>query len=162
MEEDKNPIGRPVKYDSEVHPKKVVGYCLLGLTDEQMAGLFEIAVSTFYQWKLNYADFSEAIKRGKEEADIKVAHSLYRKAIGYKEKKTVAFKLRETTNGEGSKERVELVDIEEYFPPEVAAQIFWLKNRNPQMWRDKKEIEVNDTSEITGVTLIDDDDEGTD
>lgn len=159
---EENKGGRPTKYDPDFHPKKVVGYCLLGLTDEQIAGVFDIAVSTFYEWKLNYPEFSEAIKSGKEEADVKIAASLFKRATGHKEKRTIPIKLRETVNGEGSTERVELVEVEDYYPPEVSAQIFWLKNRNPGMWRDKKEIDVNDASVITGVTLIDDDDENED
>lgn len=162
MSDEENKLGRPTLYNPEFHPKKVVGYCLLGLTDEQMAGIFEIAVSTFYEWKKTYPDFSEAIKSGKEEADVKIAASLFKRATGHKEKRIIPIKLRETTNGQGSTERVELVEVEDYYPPDTGAQIFWLKNRNPQMWRDKKEIDLNDASAITGVTLIDDDDENED
>ena len=67
---------------------------------------------------------------------------LYKKAVGYKEKRQVPIKVRETTNGEGSKEKVEIIEVEDYYPPETSAQIFWLKNRNPQMWRDKREVEM--------------------
>lgn len=35
---------------------------------------------------------------------------------------------------------------------DVTAQIFWLKNRRPQVWRDKPEP----TSNGTGVTILDD------
>lgn len=154
-----NKGGRPTLYDIDFHPKKVVGYCLLGLTDEQMAGIFEIDVSTFYRWKNEHPEFCEAIKSGKEEADVKIAASLFKRATGHKEKRTIPIKLRTTVNGEGSTEVVEMVEVEDYYPPDTGAQIFWLKNRNPQMWRDKKEIDLNDASTITGVTLIDDDDE---
>ena len=158
MTEEKNLGGRPTKYNPDYHPKKVIGYCLLGLTDEQIAGIFEIAVSTLYEWKKEFPEFSEAIKNGKEEADVKIAASLYKRATGHKEKKTIPIKLKETKNGEGSTERVELVEVEDYYPPEVSAQIFWLKNRNPQMWRDKKEVEVQG-GEVTGFTLSDDEEE---
>jgi hypothetical protein len=159
---EENKVGYPTKYDPNYHPKKVVGYCLLGLTDEQMAGIFEIDVATFYRWKNKHSEFCEAIKSGKEDADVKIAASLFKRASGHKEKRIIPIKLRTTVNGEGSTEKVEMVEVEDYYPPEVAAQIFWLKNRNPQMWRDKKEIELNDASNITGVTLIDDDDENED
>ncbi|ROI05462.1 terminase [Chryseobacterium sp. G0240] len=154
-----NKGGRPTKYDPDFHPKKVVGYCLLGLTDEQIAGVFEIAVSTLYEWKLNYPQFSEAIKSGKEEADVKIAASLYKRALGGKEKVQKAFKLRETINGVGSKERIEIHEEEILIPADTGAAIFWLKNRHPDQWRDKKELDVNDNSVITGVTLVDDDEE---
>lgn len=159
---EENKVGRPSKYDKDYHPKKVVGYCLLGLTDEQIAGVFDIAVSTLYEWKKEYPEFSEAIKSGKEEADVKIAASLYKRALGGKEKVQKAFKLRETINGVGSKERIEVVEEEIFIPSDTGAAIFWLKNRHPDQWRDKKEVDVNDTSTITGVTLVDDEDENED
>lgn len=29
----------------------------------------------------------------------------------------------------------------EHYPPDTTAAIFWLKNRQPAKWRDKKEVE---------------------
>jgi hypothetical protein len=159
---EENKGGRPSLYDPDYHPKKVVGYCLLGLTNEQIAGVFDIAVSTLYEWQKEYPGFSEAIKSGKEEADVKIAASLYKRALGSKEKVKKAFKLRTTVNGEGSSERIEIVEEEVVIPADTGAAIFWLKNRHPDQWRDKKEVDVNDTSNITGVTLVDDDDENED
>lgn len=159
---EENKLGRPSKYDPSYHPQKVIGLCLLGATDKAIADFFDIAESTLNNWKNEFPDFLESIKKGKEEADIKVAASLFKRATGHKEKRTIPIKLRTTVNGEGSTERVELIEVEDYYPPDTGAQVFWLKNRNPAMWRDKKEIDVNDASVITGVTLIDDDDENED
>ncbi|KAB1228461.1 terminase [Chryseobacterium viscerum] len=156
---EENKGGRPSLYDPFYHPKKVLGYCLLGLTNEQIAGVFDIAVSTLYEWQKEYPEFSEAIKSGKEEADVKIAASLYKRALGGKEKVKKAFKLRETINGVGSKERIEIHEEEILIPADTGAAIFWLKNRHPDQWRDKKELDVNDPSKITGVTLVDDDEE---
>ena len=153
-----NTVGRPTKYDPEYHPKKVVGYCLLGLTDEQIAGLFDIATSTLYEWKKTYPEFSEAQNNGKQEADVKIAASLYKRAMGSKEKVQKAFKLKTTVNGEGSTERIEYAEEEVLIPADTGAAIFWLKNRNPAMWRDARQVEVTDGT-ITGVQLVDDDED---
>ena len=31
----------------------------------------------------------------------------------------------------------------EHYPPDTTAAIFWLKNRQPEKWRDKKEVDAN-------------------
>ena len=39
------------------------------------------------------------------------------------------------------KEHIEYADEEIYIPPDTTAQIFWLKNRKPEEWRDKRQVE---------------------
>jgi hypothetical protein len=44
-------------------------------------------------------------------------------------------------------EHIEYVEEEVYIAPDTTAQIFWLKNRRPDKWRDKPhtvEIEMDD------------------
>lgn len=145
--EDKK-VGRPTKYNPEYHPIQVMKYCLAGLIDTQIAQLFEISVSTLNEWKKEYPEFSESIKKGKDEADCNVASMLYKKAVGFKEKRQVPFKVKKTMNGVGSEEKIEIVEVEDYYPPETSAQIFWLKNRQPQTWRDKQNVEIEETGSI--------------
>lgn len=150
-----NKGGRPTKYNPEYHPIQVMKYCLAGLIDTQIAQLFDVSEATLNNWKNEYPEFLESIKKGKEEADCNVASMLYKKAVGFKEKRQVPFKVKKTINGEGSEEKIEIIEVEDYYPPETSAQIFWLKNRQPQMWRDKKEIEMQG-GEVTGFALSDD------
>ena len=35
-----------------------------------------------------------------------------------------------------------------HIPPDTTAQIFWLKNRRPDRWRDKQQIEHSGTLEV--------------
>lgn len=142
--ENKNQGGRPTMYDKDLHPKLVLKYSLLGLTNLQMAGVLGISEQTFYNWQNEHPEFIESIKKGKVEADANVASMLYKKAIGYKEKRIIPIKLKDTVNGEGAKERVELIEVEDYYPPDAASQFFWLKNRQPDQWRDKKEVDLKD------------------
>jgi hypothetical protein len=72
--------GAPSKFDSAMC-EKVTKLCLLGATDEQLADFFDVCVATIYNWKLEHPEFLEAIKDGKENADAKVAKSLYQTAI---------------------------------------------------------------------------------
>ena len=72
--------GRPSEFDPAMC-EQVTKLCLLGATDEQLADFFEVCVATIYNWKLKHPEFVEAIREGKEDADAKVAKSLYQTAI---------------------------------------------------------------------------------
>lgn len=144
--------GRKTKYDPDYHPKTIVKYALLGLTDAQLSGVLDINEATLNRWKVKYPEFCESIKKGKDEADANVVSMLYKKAIGYTQKKKIPFKLKKTVNGKGSEEEIHIVEVDEYFPPEASAQFFWLKNRQPKNWRDKTETEHS--GEVKGKTTI--------
>lgn len=55
--------------------------CLLGATDDDLADFFGVVVKTIGRWKHAQPDFVAALRRGKTDADIKVAQSLYDKAM---------------------------------------------------------------------------------
>lgn len=107
---------------------RVEGWAREGLTDEQLAGNMGICRSTLYEWQKRNRAFAAAVKRGKVPVDIQVENALLKSALGYTQ--TVKKAVR---NAEG----YTYVDEEVYFPPQTAAQIFWLKNRRPDRWRDK-------------------------
>ncbi|MDR2652638.1 MAG: helix-turn-helix domain-containing protein [Prevotellaceae bacterium] len=121
--------GRPTPYKEE-YSKQVLKLCLLGATDKDIAAFFNVAKSTINKWKREYPEFSDSIKRGKEQADTQVASSLFSRAIGFvKEDCEKVFQYK----GE-----IVRAVVKEYFPPDTTAIIFWLKNRQPQLWRDKQ------------------------
>ncbi len=141
----KNKGGRPTKYKEEYN-EQVLKLSLLGATDVEMADFFDISKSTFNEWKKKYPKFSDSIKKGKDEADIAIVASLFQKAKGFTKKVKKAVKLRESETGVGSKEKVVMVDEEQYYAPDTTAIIFWLKNRQPDKWRDKKELKADVTN----------------
>lgn len=148
--------GRRTKYDADFHPKQALKFSLLGLTDVQMAGALEINPDTFYQWQKKYPEFSESIKKGKIEADANVVSTLYKRALGHTQKHKQAFKVKKVDPESGKLyDSVEIVEIEEYFPPDMVANIFWLKNRQPEHWRDKKEVEIDDKRDLDTSKLSD-------
>jgi hypothetical protein len=63
----------------------------------------------------------------------RVVRSLYSRAVGYSFNSEKIF-----CNKDGEVTRVPIV---EYVPPDVTAQIFWLKNRDPARWRDAWQID---------------------
>lgn len=133
--------GRPTDYLPE-YCEQVYKLCLLGAIDKQIADFFEIAESTLNNWKKEYPEFMESIKRGKDIANCEIAKSLYDRARGATLKKQVAFKLKKyNENVQRLEDAVEIVEVEEQTPPDTTALIFWLKNRFPVKWRDKQEVE---------------------
>lgn len=137
-------VGRPSRYKQE-YCVQAYKLCLLGSTDKQMADFFGVAESTINKWKLDHPEFSESIKKGKEIADMEIANSLFERAKGAKVKKKQAIKLKRVEYNMGRRvleeERIEIVDVEEELPPDTTSAIFWLKNRNPDQWRDKQQHE---------------------
>jgi hypothetical protein len=71
-------------------------------------------------------------------ADAEVAESFYKSATGFEKEVEEA----KVVNTGDFQQRVEIVKIKKYFPPERGAQLSWLKNRQPQKWRDKHEVET--------------------
>lgn len=126
-----NPVGRPTDYKSQ-HAEQAYKLALLGLTDVQMADIFGVAESTFNLWKLKHEEFSESLTRGKSLADAQVAESLYKRACGYSHKAVKIF------NSDGAPL---IVPYTEHYPPDTPAATLWLKNRQPDKWRDKQDHE---------------------
>ena len=121
------------------------GWARDGLTDEQIAHNMGISAKTLYDWKNNHSKICEALKKGKEVVDREVENALLQKALGFKDTIRKAIKCKEVIYDNGKrvseKEHIEYADEEIYIPPDTTAQIFWLKNRKPEEWRDKRHVE---------------------
>jgi len=135
------PAGRPSKFkDLDIDQvKKVAGE---GWTDIKMADFFGVAESTWYKWKIDHPEFSEALKEWKAEADARVERSLYERAVGYSHPEDKIF-------NDGGQPLV--VPTRKQYPPDTTAAIFWLKNRQSEQWRDKSETEHTGSVKIERV-----------
>lgn len=112
---------------------------LLGLIDKDMAVFFGVSEQTFNKWKKDFPELLESIKKGKEIADANVASRLYNRAIGYDyDEKTQESK----KDANGIYKLVETKTVKKHMPPDTTAAIFWLKNRQPEKWRDRKELDA--------------------
>lgn len=134
------------KYEYWMNPEGILrleAYARDGLTDEEIAKKLDISTSTLYEWKKKYPEISEALKKGKEIPDIEVENKLFESACGIKVTVKKPIKVKEVIfeNGKKVKEIEKVVQAEEeiYIPPQVTAQIFWLKNRKPDTWKQKVE-----------------------
>lgn len=126
------------KYEYWLTPEgliKLEGWARDGLTDEQIAKNIGINRDTLYRWKKAHSDISDALKRGKEVIDRQVENALLKRALGYT--------YDEVTFEDG----VEVKRVRKQVAPDTTAQIFWLKNRKPEDWRDKREIIKDDDND---------------
>ena len=119
------------KYFTHVEPKLTLieGWARDGLTDEQIYNNLGISKDSFYKYKKQYSDFSDSLKKGKEIVDYEVENALLKRALGY-EYDEITYE-----NGE------EVKRVTKQVAPDTTAQIFWLKNRKADKWRDKKDVE---------------------
>jgi hypothetical protein len=81
-----------------------------------------------------HPEFSEAIKGGKDAANARVERSLYERANGYNYPAVKVFM-------PVGADRPVVVHCEEHCPPDVGAAFIWLKNRDPDRWRDVQNVE---------------------
>ncbi|WP_312340233.1 helix-turn-helix domain-containing protein [Anaerospora hongkongensis] len=112
-----------------------------GLTDEQIASNMGVSVATLYNYKKDFVEILEALKRGKEVVDIQVENALLKRALGYQFTEVT----RERVYNESTKKhKFEITKkVIKEVQPDTTAQIFWLKNRKPAEWRDRKDIDAN-------------------
>jgi len=128
----KRPPGRPSSYRKE-YAAQAVKLCRLGATDKELADFFGVSVATLNTWKKEHPEFLESLKEGKDSADAQVADSLFRRATGYshEDMKFATFEGKITDTKKFTK----------HHPPDTVACIFWLKNRRPDLWREKIGLE---------------------
>lgn len=124
----KNKGGRPTRYKSE-YAEQARKLCLLGATDDALADFFEVSKVTINAWKKAHPEFLNSLKIGKQIADANVADSLYNRALGYSHPELKVF------NNMGE---IVTFECEKHYPPDPTSAIFWLKNRQPALWRDKQ------------------------
>ena len=135
------------KYQRWLEPDgltRLEGWARDGLTDEQIAKNCGCNAGTLYEWKKKYPEISEALKKGKEVVDIQVENALLKRALGYE---YVEDKVEMGPNGKKVTQTIKQVI------PDTTAQIFWLKNRRPDKWRDKQ-LEVNSTGDQEALSSL--------
>lgn len=134
------------KYEKWLEPDNLIlleGWARDGLTDDQIAHNMGIRRETLYDWKKKYPNISNALKKGKEVVDILVENALLKRALGFDVEERKIKILPDGTK--------EATMITKHVAGDVTAQIFWLKNRRPDKWRDKPFNENNESYEDDGL-----------
>lgn len=130
-------VGRPLKYDPKFD-RIVYGLALLGATLPEIASSLSVHVDTIHDWRKKFPRFSDALTQGREFADVKVAKSLYKSALGFEYDSE---EIKVVSDGMGFGSSIERVPVKRYVKPDVTAQKFWLINRQPEKWRERIEVQ---------------------
>lgn len=114
---------------------KIQGWVRKGLSNDQIAENMGIDRATFYRWANKYSDFGDVLKRTKEITVYEVEDAMFKAAKGYfvEETKTI-------TNKDGKTLRIET--NKKWIPPNTTAQIFYLKNKDPDNWRERNDLSL--------------------
>lgn len=130
-------MARPTSYKPE-YANQAIHLTKLGATDSQLAEFFSVSEQTINSWKKKHPKFLESLKEGKSIADNEVKKALYQRAIGYSHLEDKIF----NNGGEAL-----IVETTKHYPPDTVACIFWLKNRDPENWREKPDADDSDTQQ---------------
>ena len=142
---EKKKKGRPSKYNKKVHP--IVGAWLArhGYTDKEIAESFDISEKTLNEWKKKDPDFRKSLKKNKEVTDSQVENSLLKRAMGYEyieiQEEEVVLKRKGKRGQQLELPAIKRKTTTKQVIPDTIAQIFWLKNRQPDKWRDRVQHE---------------------
>ncbi|MEG0741915.1 MAG: hypothetical protein RR521_06775 [Clostridia bacterium] len=138
------------KYEEWLEPDgllRLEAWARNGLTMEQIAHNCGCSLSTLKDWRGKYPAILAALKKGRDVADIEVENALHKKALGYTIKLQKIYKLKRVDYSEETGKRIREVEelVEGYedmhVPADTTAQIYWLKNRRPETWRDRPAAE---------------------
>lgn len=136
--------GQPSPYTPE-YSERVHELCLLGWPDSKVAEGLGISESTLNLWKKKHPEFSECYRKGRASADGKVAKALFLRALGYSHPAVKIF------NDEGTPL---VVDYVEHYPPDTAAALAWLHNRQPEHWKREPAVSVSATATANASTTV--------
>lgn len=138
-------MARPTEYKA-AYAEGARKLAQLGATDAEIADFYEVDVRTIYRWKNTHDEFCQALKAGKEIADDRVERALYHRAIGYEQEEVKIFMPA------GANKPV-YAPFTAKIAPDTTAAIFWLKNRQPDQWRDVTRTEHAGTIKLDGVEM---------
>lgn len=110
-----------------------------GFTIKEIAFMLDCTQNTYYNWKAKNPEFFKKVEDWKYEADKKVERSLRERATGYNHPE-------ERTHYDATQKEWVKTTVTKYYPPDPTSMIFWLKNRQPDKWKDKRDVDINDVT----------------
>lgn len=119
---------------------KIQGWATDGLIEKQIAKNMGVAIRTLINWKNKFPELAKALSKGKDVADREVENALHKRALGYWVTET-----KTTILPDGD---VKTEEMHRHIVPDTTAQIFWLKNRKPDQWREKNDLTLTPSNGV--------------
>lgn len=125
--------GRPSLKDNPEVVNKIKQLAQEGKIDKQISEIIGIKERTLNLWKEKDWEFYACLKENKQIANEMVEASAFKRALGFEN----------TVHTEKTTNRGDVVQVAEttYYPPDPTSIIFFLKNRDPSKWKDRREEE---------------------
>lgn len=128
--------GRKSRYDEFVKPylNQIAEWARSGATEKEICDALGVAQSTFYEYKKQFSELSNALRTGRQTVILNVKAALYKKAIGF-----------EYEEMEGVKKEGKVVStriFKRYSPPDTTAAAMLLRNYEEE-WRDKDSVQTD-------------------
>ena len=130
----KGKAGAQTKYNPLYHPTMIRLAAQLGKINEEIAKEIGICKKTLQLWKNKYPEVDEALARGKEEPNKIIEQDAFDCAHGY----YYIEELARFYKGKWHK-----IKIRKYKQKDPTAIIWWQKNRDPERWKDKVQVDVH-------------------
>lgn len=99
-----------------------------GLSNAELAQKAGVRARTLLKWRQKSPAVNEAVLRGRDWANAMVENALLRRCLGYC--------VTETTEEETSA-GIKTKTCEKHIPPDLSAQMLWLKTRCPEIWGER-------------------------
>lgn len=126
--------GRKNKYITHVKPYlPEIKEWSQTMTEEQICKKLGVGKSAWSEYKKEYSELSEAIKKGRQDLVIELRSALIKKAIGYE------YEERKYYTDETGKKRME--KTVRYSHPDVAAINLALKNYDRDNWSNDPQMQ---------------------
>lgn len=151
--------GRKNKYLTNIEPNidLIIGYLNSGHTEASVAERFGVGVSTWQRYKSKYPEFREQIRKAGMNATALVVNSIFKRANGYEYEEihteiTDNGRQNQRQQSSGNQKRV-IKKVTKQVPPDTAAAIFIVTNRDPEHWKNQQNIKHSGEIKNSGVLM---------
>jgi hypothetical protein len=142
--------GRKDRYETHVKPRlqEIAWWLRDGAIEEEVCKRLGVSVAAFSEYKHKFPELVETIKVSKQQADYEVEDALYKRARGIEYEEVTYENIYNPITGdpildaEGEIKQTITKRVRKFIPPDTGAAMAWLKNRQPDKWKDKQNIEL--------------------
>ncbi|NHN29642.1 transposase [Paenibacillus agricola] len=134
-------LERPTKWETHVYPRlaEIQQWFQEGVDSGVIVKNLGIAPATWYEYIDKHPMLAELVKWSKAVIISTVEKSLLKAATGY-EYEEIRTVVEEDKNG---KKKTRIEKVKRHQPPNPTAMIFYLKNRAPNEWNDRREVIID-------------------
>lgn len=133
--------------------ERITNWAANGLTDAEIAKSMGIRRETLSVWKQRHPNISNAVKRGRLMACEAIENALFRRATGMELTDTVEEFDGAIVDGKPANGSIKKRVTTRQVPPDTGAIIFYLKNRMPDRYADRRETKVDVSAPVIALGI---------